>query len=317
MISNTSSNTPKFLPMNVAEPSFLVDRLGQDCRPEQFLRELTQNSIEAIARTGGPGEIVWQTVPSFFFPESRQSGRKLSINDSGDGMTGQELEQFINQLASSGSQPSLGGNYGLGGKIACASRNPAGVVYQSWKNGEGHQVWLRRDEASRGYGLRQFPIDEELFSYHPAVPQKYKPLIVHGHGTQVILLGRSESEDTTRAPEGIADSPTWISKYLNSRYYCFPCGVTIRVHEGCTPCGLPGNIRTLTGMETYLNDHSVGSGVIKLTGALAHWWILEDGSHLVATTAARHLALRSLPIVTDYCNSRDGEDKKAGSRVKL
>jgi hypothetical protein len=38
---------------------------------------------------------------------------------------------------------------------------------------------------------------------------------------------------------------------------------------------------------------------------------------LVATTAARHLALRSLPIVTDYCNSRDGEDKKAGSRVKL
>ena len=150
MISNTSSPASNFLPMAVAQPSFLLDRLGQDCRPEQFLRELTQNSIEAIARTGGPGEIVWQVVPAFFFPESRQFGRKLSISDSGDGMTGQELEQFINQLASSGSQQSLDGNYGLGGKIACASRNPAGVVYQSWKNGEGHQVWLCRDDASGG-----------------------------------------------------------------------------------------------------------------------------------------------------------------------
>ena len=285
MISNTSSAASNFLPMAVAQPSFLLDRLGQDCRPEQFLRELTQNSIEAIIRTGGPGEIIWQTVPSLFFPESRQFGTKLCIADNGDGMTGQELEQFINQLASSRSQQSLGGNYGLGGKIACASRNPAGVVYQSWKNGEGHQVWLCRDDASGDYGLRQFRIDEDVFCHHPAVPPQFKPLIVDGHGTQVILMGRSESEDTTKAPEGIVDSPTWIARYLNSRYYCFPCGVTIRVHEGCTPNGLPYNIRTLTGMETYLGEHSVGSGVIKLTGALAHWWILEDGSHLTSDAA--------------------------------
>ena len=200
-------------------------------------------------------------------------------------MTGQELEQFINQLASSGSQQSLDGNYGLGGKIASVSRNPFGVVYQAWKHGEGHQVWLCRDDASGGYGLRQFPIGEKLFSHHPAVPQKYKPLIVHGHGTQVILMGRSESEDTAKAPEGIVDSPAWISRYFNSRYYCFPSGVTIRVHEGCTPCGLPGNVRTLTGMETYLDDHSVGSGVIKVAGALAHWWILEEGSYLTSDAA--------------------------------
>jgi hypothetical protein len=143
----------------VAQPSFLVDRLGQDCRAEQFLRELTQNSIEAIIRTGGPGEIVWQTVPSFFFPESRQFGSKLSISDNGDGMTGEQMEKLINQLSASGSQQSLGGNYGVGAKIATASRNPAGVIYQSWKHGEGHQVWLCRDEASGRYGLRQFSID--------------------------------------------------------------------------------------------------------------------------------------------------------------
>ena len=37
---------------------------------------------------------------------------------------------------------------------------------------------------------------------------------------------------------------------------------------------------------------------------------------VVATSAARHRALRSLPIVTHDCDSREGEDKKAGSRVK-
>ncbi len=93
-------------------------------------------------------------------------------------------------------------------------------------------------------------------------------------------MGHYDGEDTTKAPEGIADSPTWISKYLNSRYFSFPQGVTVRVHEGCGPSGMPSNIRTLTGMESYLEDHAVGSGVVKLSGDLAHWWILEDGSHL-------------------------------------
>ena len=36
------------LPMTVANTGFMLDRLGQDCSPLQFLRELTQNAIEAI-----------------------------------------------------------------------------------------------------------------------------------------------------------------------------------------------------------------------------------------------------------------------------
>jgi hypothetical protein len=37
---------------------------------------------------------------------------------------------------------------------------------------------------------------------------------------------------------------------------------------------------------------------------------------LVATTVARHRALRSLPMMTDNCGFRNDGDKKAGSRVK-
>lgn len=39
------------LPLTVDNTGFLLDRLGTDCHPLQFLRELTQNSIEAILHT--------------------------------------------------------------------------------------------------------------------------------------------------------------------------------------------------------------------------------------------------------------------------
>ena len=47
-MTNPLDDRERTLPMTVAGTGFLVDRLGQDCSPLQFLRELTQNSIEAI-----------------------------------------------------------------------------------------------------------------------------------------------------------------------------------------------------------------------------------------------------------------------------
>lgn len=43
--------------MTVGNPTFLVDRLGMDCGPLQYVRELTQNAIEAIQRRSAGG---WQ-----------------------------------------------------------------------------------------------------------------------------------------------------------------------------------------------------------------------------------------------------------------
>ena len=177
-----------FLPMAVAQTSFSVNRLGQDCEPMQFIRELTQNSIEAVIRTGESGEIRWHCTKQAF--PSGKSGFKLSITDTGDGMTGEELERHINQLSASGAQQDLSGNFGVGAKISTVPRNPIGVVYRSWKDGEGHQVWLHKDRIGQ-YGLRQFPLDDDEFSYHPPVPNSSKPAIIRSHGTQVILMGAS------------------------------------------------------------------------------------------------------------------------------
>jgi len=35
-------------------------------------------------------------------------------------------------------------------------------------------------------------------------------------------------------------------------------------------------LRTLTGQQSYLQKHAVSSGKVKLTDAIAHWWILKD-----------------------------------------
>ena len=55
MASDQPTGGHRLLAMTVNNIGFLLDRLGQDCHPLQFIRELTKNSIEAIQRTGEPG----------------------------------------------------------------------------------------------------------------------------------------------------------------------------------------------------------------------------------------------------------------------
>src|SRR5258708_4220837 len=51
MAKQLRSSSERTYPLKVANTGFLLDRLGEDCHPLQFLRELTQNGIEAILRT--------------------------------------------------------------------------------------------------------------------------------------------------------------------------------------------------------------------------------------------------------------------------
>src|SRR5438270_3687272 len=94
----------KTLALTVKNTAFLLDRMGEDCHPLQFLRELTQNSIESILRTDEKqGEIIWDVdwktlTDSGYF--------KLSITDNGDGMTGENMVDYINKLSSSVSEQS-------------------------------------------------------------------------------------------------------------------------------------------------------------------------------------------------------------------
>ena len=275
--NHTSVGGPKSLPMSVDNVGFLLDRLGEDCAPLQYLRELTQNSIEAIERTGEPGTITWDV--DWISYDLGGGPMKLCLTDTGDGMTGEEMQKFINQLSSSGVKQSFSSNYGVGAKIAAATRNPAGVVYQSWKNGDGYMILLDKNLESGNYGLRQWELDDGTFSFHFPMENDVKPDTIDGHGTKVILLGSEPDSSTIEPPKEAAAPSRWISKYLNTRYFTFPENVVVKAREGWD---FPRSdkdrnvLRTITGQKRYLDQHCEKSGVHSLEAARVHWWILKD-----------------------------------------
>src|SRR5438477_11374363 len=111
--------------MDVANTGFMLDRLGQDCSPLQFLRELTQNAIEAITELPhDDGEIVWDVD---WNTQALTGQYKLCIIDTGVGMTADDMVTYINRLSSSAHPQSHVGNFGVGAKIAAATRNHLGL----------------------------------------------------------------------------------------------------------------------------------------------------------------------------------------------
>lgn len=259
-------------PMQVANMTFLVNRLGEDCSPLQYIRELTKNGIEAIQQSGAvAGEVVWDV----YWPHFDLDGAfKLCCIDTGIGMTGEEMVQYINSLSSSVHQQSATGNFGVGAKIAAAPKNPHGLVYMSWKDGVGHMVHLWFDPEAQVYGLKRWPKNGEFWT---AVSNDLKPKEIKEQGTVVVLLGRSDEDNTMYPPAGTPMPSRWILRYLNSRFFRFPEGITIRSREGWElPRGDKHNfLREVTGQGTWLDANSGARGIVDLSDAQAHWWILK------------------------------------------
>lgn len=252
----------KTLGMKVENIGFLIDRLGRDCAPDQYLRELTQNSIEAIIRTGRPdGRIVWDFV--------EQNGvRKLCIVDNGVGMAGDELVRYINSLSSSGSIQGMDANYGVGAKIAAATRNPEGLVYLSWQEGTGAGIQLVKDGSGQ-YGLLQYPDFRHVFDAEKEILPAGE--VIDESGTCVILLGNEANEDTAVGP-----TAQWIRKYLNTRYFVIPKNISIQCRTvGKTDTGL----RPVHGQKWMLDSAALQKGKVELSTAVAHWWILPEAKY--------------------------------------
>jgi hypothetical protein len=262
----------KTLPMTVANTGFMLDRMGQDCAPLQFLRELTQNSVEALLATpDGSGEITWDVEWNQY---ALTGIYKLSVTDTGVGMTGEEMVEYINRLSSSVHEQSHGGNFGVGAKIAAATRNHEGLIYLSWKDGVGSVVHLWRDPVTGEYGLRQFERPDGTFEHWGRLEDAVKPEIIADRGTMVVLLGNSADQNTMVPPDGTPSPSIWVSRYLNTRYFRFPEGVTIRARQGweAPRSDTDRNVlRTIRGQEWYLDEHAVAKGSVPVSGATIRW----------------------------------------------
>ena len=238
---------------------------------------------------------------------------KVCIVDTGDGMTGEEMIRFINQLSSSGSEQSFTGNYGVGAKIAAATKNPAGVIYQSWKHGDGHMVQLEKNLATGE--IRAAPVGTQgrnLLTLRSA-RRRRKAGGDRAHGTKVILMGTKKSDTTIAPPEGRASPSRWISKYLNTGYFQFPATLTIKAREGWDNPRTDKDrnvLRTITGQKPYLDQHAMASGVQALSGAKVHWWILKDEPAITNNSgyieSAGHVAALYQNELYDRATSRSG-----------
>lgn len=273
------------LPMRVDNLGFFIDKMGRDAGPLQFLREITHNSIQAIE--GLPerkGEIAWDVDWNRYVLTDGRAIKAACI-DTGIGMTGPEQIELINAFAASIHEQAFHKNYGIGAKIAAATRNHEGLVYLSWKDGKGAMTHLWRNPDSEQYEMRPFTLPDGRVQHWLPISSEIKPEPIQDHGTMVVLLGGSEYDDTMASPAQAPSPSRWIARHLNTRYFRFPDGINVRAREGWT---FPRSdkdrnlLRRVTGQEAYLLQHSSEHGTVELeareTGcrARAHWYVLKD-----------------------------------------
>lgn len=183
----------------------------------------------------------------------------------------------------------MDGNYGVGAKIAAATRNPHGVIFLSWKGNEGAMIQLFRSKTGQ-YGLMQWELLDKSYRHFKPVEDDVKPELIKANGTKVVLLGNSKEDNTMLAPVEAQSPSRWISKFLNTRYFKFPDGIIVKAREGWDydPNDSHNNyLRHITGQGPYLKHHASYSGTLKLSNAVAHWWILKEDKAL--TSSGGHL----------------------------
>jgi hypothetical protein len=111
------------------------------------------------------------------------------------------------------------------------------------------------------------------------VDDSVKPEFISAHGTKIVLNGHLPDQDTMKAPPEAASPSTWIAKYLNSRYFRIPNGITVKARQGWESPRTNKDknlLRTITGQHYYLEQHKEISGTVNIAGARVHWWILKD-----------------------------------------
>lgn len=251
----------------------LINRMAADNPPDQWLREYVQNSIEAIQRTDSQvGEIHIDFNPIIF---KTYGLYKVSITDNGDGMSEKQLEDLIRSIGESGHKNQYE-NHGVGSKISALTRNHHGIDYESWKDGEGFKATVEFDPERNEYGLKGHRIDDSL--YHTlSLDPRDKPEIIQNHGTRVTLWGMTDEQDTMVPPEGTpGGSQSWMMLYLNTRYYEFPKGITVKAREGYLGKNTKNYLGTVTGMKEVLEKNKESSGEYKFPDANLRWWILKE-----------------------------------------
>lgn len=272
-------SSPKFLPTEV-NPSGLTNlivNLGRDCSPTQFLREFTKNAIEACQRTGAPSSKVVIDYNQRLYAQLKL--HKICFIDTGDGMSGEQMIHLLNYLSASGAKNEHA-NYGVGAKISALTRNHAGIQYDSWKDGQGHRVYIRYNSEDGIYGIQGAQAQDGTSYYAIPLTDEEKPGEISAHGTCVTLWGMEDQQDTMKPPEGVPGiRESWLALYLNSRFFRIPDGIEISARIGYYRENNPRHnyLLAIRGQKAILDEKSELKGEVKLSDAKVYWWVMPKG----------------------------------------
>ena len=279
--------------LSIADNKAFVDRMHNDCSPQQEIRELTVNSIQSVMRKFGSkeGGVVTWDVDWMLYNENEP--RKLCIVDNGDGIEGDNMELFLNHLSSGIQSRDASGdtNYGIGAKISALPLNKAGLIYQSWVTGStvGNAIRLGLD-SENAYAI--LPMNGKI---RVNVPISSAPaaILQCGHGTKATMLGNYDAQDTLSTPDHALGGSKWLSRYLNAKFWSIPPQVSLYAREWAdAPPREQGNQsspnfkRKISGLGAFVNTHAEHQGVVELTNAImpdgtqvkakARWFILKE-----------------------------------------
>lgn len=314
--------------LEVERMGFLLERLAADTPLDQQLRELNQNSIEAILRRQrsgevSPGKIVWDIDWPFYI--SNQS-YKISVTDNGDGMSGEDMVRYLNSLSVQGASGSQGltANFGVGAKITALARNPYGLVYRSWRNGHGAMVQLHRDDEQGEYGLCPFRLPDGTLTYHPPLTSVGKPFLIKDSGTKVTLLG-DNLDANTALPTG--RNANWVLAFLNSRYFELPPNIEIAVRvltrdvskwpkTEPAPSEKTFNLQAVSPLRQLFDSYANPGtrGVERLSSADVYWWVFENAEDVTKKLSTRSASTGRLGVVFQnevYMEKRSDASRRA------
>lgn len=264
--------------VNASGLTALIQNLGRDCTPSQFLREFAKNAFEACQRAGPTGGRVEVDYNEEVY--AVRGKYKMSFTDNGDGMTAAQMVNLLNNLSATGAKNEHQ-NYGVGAKISALTRNHEGILYESWRDGIGHSVLVCYNEDEGVYGLQGASDSNGNTEYTFKISDAKKPKWITEHGTRVTLLGMLPDQDTMLPPEGIGGiRESWIVLYLNSRFFRVPEGIELLARIGYyrDPADKKHNHHLkVLGQKALLDAKAEHRGTLDVTGAKVYWWIMPKG----------------------------------------
>jgi tetratricopeptide (TPR) repeat protein len=262
------ANEKILAPLRVNNEPFLVASTIDRCPKTMMLRELVINAIEAACQAAPQRkriEIGYQEVAG---------AAKLSIWNTGPGMSAVELDRICDIASSLGKDVSLDGNFGMGAKVASLPSNKNGLVIRSCKNGQVSQVILgdhggvygRRLQADAATGAMERVID---------VSSKCVGYDLSHEWTEIVLNGNRPGQDTVVDPyDGAPDVPSnWITTYLVQRFFRFPPDLTLTLLPGV---GGPQE-RQVLPLSSQSGAFTRVEAVPLPGGATAHYYYKESG----------------------------------------